>query len=185
MSPEIRLVAFETPIGCCGFAHIDQVLQRFRVGYESTDACWDSFEAGTKIISPDDWEARLAERIVASLQPAVDAKAVHDNFLDVSIADENLTPFQKKVSDACRRIEFGQTLSYGALAESVGHPGAARAVGSVMSRNRYPLIVPCHRVLGAGGLGGYTSPEGVGTKRQLLEIEGYKIKTREVTPSLF
>jgi methylated-DNA-[protein]-cysteine S-methyltransferase len=63
--------------------------------------------------------------------------------------------------------------TYGDLAAAIGSPGAARAVGSVMARNCFPLIVPCHRVLGAGGsLGGYSAPDGLRMKRRLLAMEG-------------
>ena len=63
-------------------------------------------------------------------------------------------------------------MTYGELAETVRHPGAARAVGSVMSNNRYPLIVPCHRVLASGGrLGGYSAPQGLAMKERLLAAE--------------
>ncbi|MFO0919488.1 MAG: MGMT family protein, partial [Planctomycetaceae bacterium] len=63
-------------------------------------------------------------------------------------------------------------LSYGEVAANVGCPGAARAVGTVMAGNRLPLIIPCHRVIAAGGkLGGYSSPRGPGLKRWLLDLE--------------
>jgi methylated-DNA-[protein]-cysteine S-methyltransferase len=57
------------------------------------------------------------------------------------------------------------------LARQAGHPGAARAVGRVMSTNRFPLIVPCHRVVGASSLGGFSSPQGLLMKQRLLSTE--------------
>jgi methylated-DNA-[protein]-cysteine S-methyltransferase len=72
-------------------------------------------------------------------------------------------------------VPFGETVSYGELAEMAGHPGAARAVGNAMSRNPVPIVVPCHRVVAAGGrIGGY-GPSGVGTKRKLLALEGIEL----------
>jgi methylated-DNA-[protein]-cysteine S-methyltransferase len=74
-----------------------------------------------------------------------------------------------------RDVPFGETVSYGELAEMAGHPGAARAVGNAMSRNPLPIVVPCHRVVAAGGrIGGY-GPSGVGTKRMLLTLEGVEL----------
>ena len=74
-----------------------------------------------------------------------------------------------------REVSFGETVSYGELAEMAGHPGAARAVGNAMSRNPVPIVVPCHRVVAAGGrIGGY-GPSGVGTKRMLLALEGVEL----------
>jgi len=57
------------------------------------------------------------------------------------------SPFQKKVIEALLKVEPGKTISYADLAVSAGYPGAARAVGSVMSKNRFPILIPCHRVI--------------------------------------
>jgi methylated-DNA-[protein]-cysteine S-methyltransferase len=82
------------------------------------------------------------------------------------------TPFQHRVLTACRQIGYGQTCTYGQLAARVGFPKAARAVGSVMRRNPVPLIIPCHRILGArGALVGYSGPGGVRLKEALLKME--------------
>lgn len=80
--------------------------------------------------------------------------------------------FQRKVlATLRRRVGPGRTISYGELAEVVGHPGAARAVGTAMARNPVPVLVPCHRVLASGGrLGGYGG--GLEMKKELLRLEG-------------
>jgi methylated-DNA-[protein]-cysteine S-methyltransferase len=94
------------------------------------------------------------------------------DFLDTPLSLDHLTMFGASVTAACRRIPSGRTSTYGELAAQCGSPGAARAVGSVMAKNRYPLIVPCHRVLAAGGeLGGYSAPDGLTMKRRLLAME--------------
>lgn len=90
----------------------------------------------------------------------------------VPLDESGMTPFQRAVRAACRKVKRGEILTYGELARRVGHPGAARAVGSVMSRNPTPLLVPCHRVLGSSGLGGYSAPQGLAMKLHLLELEG-------------
>jgi methylated-DNA-[protein]-cysteine S-methyltransferase len=82
------------------------------------------------------------------------------------------TPFQKRVIDVCRSIPWGSTLTYGQVAALAGSPGASRAVGSVMAKNRFPLIVPCHRVIGSNGLGGFSAPDGLKLKSRLLANEG-------------
>lgn len=82
------------------------------------------------------------------------------------------TPFQQSVWQALRRIPSGQSLSYGELAERVGRPRAMRAVGAAVGRNPVSIIVPCHRVLGAGGqLTGYAG--GLWRKQALLQLEGH------------
>ena len=94
------------------------------------------------------------------------------SFDGLSIDTSHLTTFGRQVTAACRKIPWGETATYGEIASRVGHPGAARAVGSVMARNRVPLIVPCHRVVPAcGGLGGFSAPQGVSMKKRLLEME--------------
>jgi methylated-DNA-[protein]-cysteine S-methyltransferase len=94
------------------------------------------------------------------------------DFSHVVLDLNHLTPFARKVIAACRRIGWGRTQSYGELAAQCGAPGAARAVGTVMAKNRFPLVVPCHRVLAAGGaIGGYSAPDGLAMKRRLLAAE--------------
>lgn len=81
-----------------------------------------------------------------------------------------LTPFQKKVYSVLRQVPPGEVITYGELAKRAGYPGAARAVGSAMKRNRLPLVIPCHRVIPAsGGFGEYSA--GKGWKKMLLEME--------------
>lgn len=80
------------------------------------------------------------------------------------------SPFQKKVLKYVARIPFGQVKSYGEIAELVGCPRAARAVGTANARNCLPLIIPCHRVVGSNGIGGYGG--GLELKRKLLRHEG-------------
>ncbi len=80
------------------------------------------------------------------------------------------TTFQRKVWDALAEIPYAETVSYGELAEQIGHPRAARAVGSANGANPVPIILPCHRVIASGGgLGGYGY--GLPLKRQLLDLE--------------
>ena len=81
-------------------------------------------------------------------------------------------PFHLALYAQIRLLPWGETTSYGALANALGMPGAARAVGQAMGRNPIPVIVPCHRVLASGnGLGGFSAPGGTTTKQRLLELE--------------
>lgn len=85
---------------------------------------------------------------------------------------ERLTEFQRRVRQVVAAIPYGECRTYGEVAALAGHPRAARAVGTVMSSNHVPLLMPCHRVVPAGGkLGGFTGPGGVGLKEKLLELE--------------
>ena len=110
---------------------------------------------------------RFAKRIQAF------AEGRRDDFLDVPVALGEVTDFQRRVLQQCRRIPYGRTLTYGELAAKAGFPGAARPVGGVMAGNRVPLVIPCHRVVGSSGsLRGYSGAGGVATKQRLLELEG-------------
>lgn len=83
---------------------------------------------------------------------------------------EPRTAFERRVREAMLRIPYGATASYGELAAAIGAPGAARAVGTACARNPLPIIVPCHRVVAAGGqIGGYRG--GTEMKRWLLDFE--------------
>jgi methylated-DNA-[protein]-cysteine S-methyltransferase len=81
-----------------------------------------------------------------------------------------MPPFLSQVLDACRTIPCGRTATYAELASEAGNPRAARAAGTAMRRNPTPLLVPCHRVLGTGSVGGYTP--GLDLKRAILAHEG-------------
>jgi methylated-DNA-[protein]-cysteine S-methyltransferase len=78
------------------------------------------------------------------------------------------------VVDAAREVPWGDVVTYGELAAHAGYPGAARAAGSVCAGNRFWLIVPCHRVVAATGIGGYGA-SGTALKRRLLELEGVPV----------
>ena len=80
------------------------------------------------------------------------------------------TEFQVAVANALRAVPYGETVTYGELAALAGHPNAQRAAGSFCAANRFPLVVPCHRVVAADGLGSYGSLGGE-YKRRLLELE--------------
>jgi methylated-DNA-[protein]-cysteine S-methyltransferase len=87
----------------------------------------------------------------------------------VTIDLSGVPPFHRKVLAAARRIPYGRTVTYGELARRAGSPRAARAAGQAMAHNPVPLIVPCHRVVASGGLGGFGG--GLALKRLLLALE--------------
>jgi methylated-DNA-[protein]-cysteine S-methyltransferase len=90
---------------------------------------------------------------------------------DLSLDLRGLPSFTISVLKQLARVPYGKTTTYGALAAKVGRPRAARAVGTVMNRNRIPIVLPCHRVVGANGdLVGYAG--GIDRKVRLLELEG-------------
>jgi len=118
------------------------------------------------------------ERATAAVEEAV-ARLTRFFAGDDALADVRLdvswcTPFQLAALEALRRVPRGEVVSYGELAALAGRPGAQRAVGAFCAGNRFALLVPCHRVVAADGIGGYGST-GVDVKRRLLALEGVRL----------
>ncbi len=167
-------IVFQTALGYIAFAERDRVLLALVFGYST-----ERLASRALALRVKDLELPVDGLTVSGYQTddLVDrlrefARGEPTDFSDVAVETRGATSFQRRVIDACRAIPWGETHSYGQLARSVGQPGAARAVGSVMAANRVPLVVPCHRVVAAaGGLGGFSSPQGVAMKRRLLAAE--------------
>ncbi len=160
---------FETALGACGVAWS----RRGVVGVELP--CSDRHAAGERLTrrfpgavetSPPTRVARAIEAIIALL--AGDPRDLSEVVLDQS----DVPAFDVRVHAVARTIPPGETLTYGEIAARLGEPGAARAVGRALGANPTPIIVPCHRVLGANGkAGGFSAPGGVAAKARLLSIE--------------
>lgn len=96
----------------------------------------------------------------------------HVDLSDVGLDMTRVPAFARSVYDVARTIAPGETLTYGEIAERIGARGEARAVGQALGRNPYPIVVPCHRVVAAGGkTGGFSARGGVETKLRLLDVE--------------
>jgi methylated-DNA-[protein]-cysteine S-methyltransferase len=161
---------FGTPIGSCAVAwsergivglHLPEASEadtRRRIARDFPDA---------RDTPPPSRVRRAMDGIVALLHgEAADLSAVT---LDM----DRLPPFHRRVYEVARAISPGRTLSYGEVARRAGAPGAARAVGQALGRNPFAIIVPCHRVLAAGGrIGGFSANGGTTTKIRLLSLEG-------------
>lgn len=179
----VFITVFPTAMGCLAGAWRGDEVLGLVFNYSDPQAAMDALlrvleRDRTSILvtaSADDEPTASQAALIERLQAF--ASGEDDDFRDVRLDESRLTAFQRQVIRACRRIPAGQVLSYGQLAQKAGSPGAARAVGQVMQSNRWPLIVPCHRVIGAGGkLGGYSAPEGLGVKRRLLQREGVVLR---------
>lgn len=98
------------------------------------------------------------------------------DFGDVPLALGAQAPLYARIYGVVRALRWGETTTYGAVAQAIGEgPETARAVGQAMARNPVPLIIPCHRVLAAGGrIGGFSAPGGSDAKVHMLALEGYR-----------
>ena len=111
----------------------------------------------------------------------------HRSLLDIDLDMRAIPDFDRRVYELARTVAPGETITYGEIARSLGEePMRARDVGQALARNPFAPIVPCHRVVAAGGqLGGYSAPGGAATKRWLLELEGAAIVAPPEQQGLF
>lgn len=162
---------FKTSLGW--FSLMGQVghLIAVKIGHPSRDAALAACRADDSAdgceVQISDWNPDLRQKLEAF------TAGTRISFSDVTLAYRRPLPeFRQQVILATRTIPYGSTMTYLELASLAGSPRAARAVGSSMATNRFPIIVPCHRVVASGGkLGGFTAPGGLDLKQQLLAIE--------------
>ena len=161
---------FDTAIGRCGVAWGERGVagvQLPEAGERETRArMLQRFPAAGEAQPPPEVQ-RVIDRIVALLRGEA------SDLSTIALDMEEVPAFHRRVYEVARAIPSGMTLSYGEIAARAGAPGAARAVGQALGRNPFPIVVPCHRVLAAGGkIGGFSAQGGVATKRRMLAIEG-------------
>jgi methylated-DNA-[protein]-cysteine S-methyltransferase len=157
---------FETSVGVMGIVGGPRGLRSVYLPEKSKEAVVRRIRARHPDATPS---PRLLPDLVRDLQRYFDGEEVQFRTpIDWTWHGE----FDVAIWRTCAKIGYGETCSYGELAERVGRPGAARAVGTAMSHNPNPIVVPCHRVLRSdGALGGYSGPGGVSFKQRLLEME--------------
>ena len=164
------LALFDTAIGKCGIAWSERGIALVQLP-EPTDRETRSRMVrrlpGAREAPPPPMARTAIDGIVALL------RGEPSDLTAIVLDMEDVPEFARRVYEVARAIPPGETLSYGEIAARVGTPGAAREVGQALGHNPYPLIVPCHRVLAAGGkIGGFSANGGVDTKLRLLSIEG-------------
>jgi methylated-DNA-[protein]-cysteine S-methyltransferase len=168
---------FATALGHCGVAWNAQALTQVLlpdVDAAATGRLLQHLTHTGRVDEASAWPGFVREA-VAGMQALMRGEAADLHAVPIEL--ERVQPFERSVYEATRRLGPGLTCSYGELARAIGAPDAARAVGVALGRNPWPLVVPCHRVLAAGGkLGGFSAPGGVRTKEQLLAIEAALVR---------
>jgi methylated-DNA-[protein]-cysteine S-methyltransferase len=119
---------------------------------------------------PEEKLPLLATEAIERIRRYASGERVDFSDLPVDLAD--IDPFRCAIYLAARRLSYGETTTYGALASNAGYPGLARETGQALGANPLTIIVPCHRILAAGGkIGGFSAYGGISTKRKLLAME--------------
>ncbi len=166
---------FPTAFGTCGLAWNGDSLTGFQLPEDDVAATEKHLAGKAKSKAATEprheWVRRLIERVQAHLEGRL------QDFADVPLDWPRVTDFQKAVYLQAQEIKPGFERSYGEIARTLAlGPESARAVGVALATNPWPLIVPCHRVVSAGGkMAGFSAPGGVRTKSRLLALEGAEL----------
>ena len=179
---------FDTAIGRCAIAWGPRGI----VGVQLPDGRESATRARMLQRFPDAREAPLPPGVARAVDTiGALLRGEESDLSAISLDMEGVPPFHRRVYEAARSVPPGSTVSYGDVAAMVGSPGAARAVGQALGRNPFAVVVPCHRVLAAGGkVGGFSATGGVTTKLRLLSVEslhgeGRRARTAKATPPAF
>ena len=162
---------FETKLGFAGIAWSDDGITRFRLPDPDQASAARQFKGKTESQPPPHIAA-----IVEQARRYFSGERI--DFTPAALDLAGIGPLRRAIYDALRKVGFGETVTYGELAKRAGvnAPQAAQDVGVAMARNPVPLIIPCHRVLAAGGkLGGFSAPGRTEAKQRMLALEGVYI----------
>ncbi len=177
---KISWAAFDTAIGECALAWGVAGIVGAQLPQSDSAAlrrCIQQRFPGAVAAAPD----AMSADVIAAIQALLRGAPVH--LSGARLDWRNVPPFNRRVYELALSIPPGRTLTYGEVAQRLGEPGAARAVGQALGNNPFAPIVPCHRVLAAGGrTGGFSAPGGTATKLRMLAIEGARVGDE---PSLF
>jgi methylated-DNA-[protein]-cysteine S-methyltransferase len=161
---------FETAIGTCGVAWNERGLIGVQLpqseGGDPAARLARRYPEAVEAVPPQDVRNAIAGMRALLMGEPRDLR-------EVVLDDAAIAPFNAQVYEIARAIPPGKTLTYGEIARQLGDVSVSRAVGQALGANPWPIVVPCHRVLAAGGKkGGFSAPGGADTKLRMLEIEG-------------
>lgn len=180
MTHDVGFALFDTAIGRCGIVWSERGIVGVQFPERSEGATHTRIQRrfpAAREAAPSDAARRAIAGIVALLN------GEPRDLTDVALDLPDVPDFNRRVYDVARSIRPGATLSYGEIAARLGDRNLARDVAQALAQNPCPIIVPCHRVMAAGGkTGGFSAPGGVKTKLKLLSIEGAQ---PEQAPLLF
>lgn len=166
---------FETAAGACAIAWSGVSVTCFRLPSTTADATERSLLRRMPRATPAAPPMQIAD-VVTAVRQYFEGERIDFSLVALDLGTQD--PFFARIYEALRKVEWGKTTTYGTLAKELGAgPEAARDVGQAMAKNPVPLIIPCHRVLAAGGkIGGFSAPGGSTAKTRLLELEGISVQ---------
>lgn len=154
----------ETDLGIIAWAGRKTRLLRVTIGHQTVEEAHNSLmlTLNSELVDPVSELARFFERFASGKRTPI----------ELEFCGETGTPFQRAILETVAAIPWGTVKSYGEVALEARYPKAARAVGTVMSKNRFPILIPCHRVVAAQGKpGGFSAPSGISLKQRMLQLE--------------
>ncbi len=170
----MKYIIFQTKWGYFGLAGTEKAVCRTILPLEKE-------ESVKSLILKEFPDAQLDKNLFKNLQQKIIAYFEGKNVdfsTDIPVYLNGSGEFSHKILNTCRTITYGQTTTYADLAQKAKHPGAARAVGSVMAQNPIPLIIPCHRIIRTDGqMGGFSAPGGINLKKRMLSLEKQTFKS--------
>lgn len=172
-APPLHSHLFATAIGACGLVWGGKGIRQSLL--PDDDPAMTVRRMVSSGASP--WEGALPGEIAGAVRLITRyLSGMETDLGSIRLDMSGIGPFEAAAYEALRKVPWGRTVTYGELADSIGYPGGARAIGGAMGRNPFPPIVPCHRVLAAGGrIGGFSAAGGTDTKLVLLDHEGTRI----------
>jgi methylated-DNA-[protein]-cysteine S-methyltransferase len=175
----IHYATFETALGFAGIAWNDAGIVRFQLPSASAEATTRSLLRRVPGAEATEPPPHIADAVAAAKRYFA-GERVDFSHLTLDLAGQD--DLFRDIYAAARRVGYGETTTYGGLAKAIGRSDweAARDVGQAMAKNPVALIIPCHRVLAAGGkIGGFSAPGGSETKIRMLELEGVSLGPRQ------
>jgi methylated-DNA-[protein]-cysteine S-methyltransferase len=174
MSTQHRYFIFETPNGFCGIAWNDVGITRVQLPATSAKTAERLMLRRTPGAEPG-MPIPMVREAVAAVKRYFEGNETDFSRFPLDLGGQD--GFFQRVYAAARRIKWGHTTTYGTLAKELGGgPETAREVGQAMGQNPIPLIIPCHRVLAAGGkIGGFSAPGGAAAKMRMLDLERVRL----------
>ena len=167
--PPVHFALFPTPLGDCGIAWCSDMVVATHLPEESSADTGRHLAARTGATKGE--PSGVIRRAIASMTALLEGEGT--DLTSIVCDFGGIDPFSAQVYAATRAIPAGETSTYGAIASQLGDKRLARDVGQALGRNPLPIVVPCHRVIGAGGgLTGFSAAGGIATKLRMLAIEG-------------